>query len=234
MTDSDTPRRSLKGPVFLTLIGLLVIAALAVLPFWAGPPPEEGLPDMAKFIGRFHPVLLHLPIGMLLLVLALETGRIKAETVLNTAAGSVVVSGIPIKDAHGHAALSAREVIQKSSNIGIVRIAMMMPPRELWELYSAVGYGQKPQISFPGAVTGRLRPYKTWRPIEQATMAYGYGLSASLLQMAQAYTVFARDGEVVPVSMLKQDHPVTGRRRSPTVGVRGAKPYTGSSSQAAR
>lgn len=76
MTDSDTPRRSLKGPVFLTLIGLLVIAALAVLPFWAGPPPEEGLPDMAKFIGRFHPVLLHLPIGMLLLVLALETGRL--------------------------------------------------------------------------------------------------------------------------------------------------------------
>jgi uncharacterized membrane protein len=76
MTDSDTPRRSLKGPVFLTLIGLLVIAALAILPFWAGPPPEEGLPDMAKFIGRFHPVLLHLPIGMLLLVLALETGRL--------------------------------------------------------------------------------------------------------------------------------------------------------------
>lgn len=76
MTDSDTPRRSLKGPVFLTLIGLIVIAALAVLPFWAGPPPEEGLPDMAKFIGRFHPVLLHLPIGMLLLVLALETGRL--------------------------------------------------------------------------------------------------------------------------------------------------------------
>lgn len=76
MTESDTPRRSLKGPVFLTLIGLVVIAALAVLPFWAGPPPEEGLPDMAKFIGRFHPVLLHLPIGMLLLVLALETGRL--------------------------------------------------------------------------------------------------------------------------------------------------------------
>jgi uncharacterized membrane protein len=76
MTDTDTSRRSLKGPVFLTLIGLVVIAALAVLPFWAGPPPEDGLPDMAKFIGRFHPVLLHLPIGMLLLVLALETGRL--------------------------------------------------------------------------------------------------------------------------------------------------------------
>jgi uncharacterized membrane protein len=76
MTDSDKARPSLKGPVFLTLFGLLVIAALAVLPFWAGPPPDEGLPDMAKFLGRFHPVVLHLPIGMLLLVLILETGRL--------------------------------------------------------------------------------------------------------------------------------------------------------------
>ena len=148
----------------------------------------------------------------LVMALALETGRVKPETVLTTAPGSVVVSGIPIKDAHPHGALSAREVIQKSSNIGIVRVAMMMQPHELWDLYSAVGYGQKPQINFPGAVTGRLRPFKTWRPIEQATMAYGYGLSASLLQMAHAYTSFARDGEVIPVSMLKQDHPVSGIR----------------------
>ena len=148
----------------------------------------------------------------LVMALALETGRIKPEQIITTAPGSVVVGGIAIKDAHGHGSLSAREVIQKSSNIGIVRIAMQMPPRELWELYSKVGYGQKPQINFPGAITGRLRPYKTWRPIEQATMAYGYGLSASLLQMAHAYTVFARDGEVIPVSMLKQDHPVAGLR----------------------
>ena len=148
----------------------------------------------------------------LVMAWALETGRIKPEQVINTAPGSVVVSGIAIKDAHPHGALTAREVIQKSSNIGIVRIAMSMPARELWELYSAVGYGQKPQLNFPGAVTGRLRPFKTWRPIEQATMAYGYGLSASLLQMAHAYTTFARDGEVIPVSLLKQDRPVSGLR----------------------
>jgi len=148
----------------------------------------------------------------LVMAWALETGKVKPETLLTTAPGSVVVSGIPIKDAHGHPALTAREVIQKSSNIGIVRIAMMMQPHELWNLYSTVGYGQKPQINFPGAVTGRLRPYKTWRPIEQATMAYGYGLSASLLQMSRAYTVFARDGEVIPVSLLKQDHPASGLR----------------------
>ena len=148
----------------------------------------------------------------LVMAWALETGRVKPDQVFNTAPGSVVVGGIAIKDAHGHNALSAREIIQKSSNIGIVRVAMTIPPRELWELYSNVGYGQKPQINFPGAVTGRLRPFKTWRPIEQATMAYGYGLSASLLQMAHAYTAFARDGEVIPVSMLTQDHPVTGLR----------------------
>ena len=143
---------------------------------------------------------------------ALETGRVKPDTLINTAPGSMMVSGIAIKDAHPHGMLSVREVIQKSSNIGTVRMAMQMPPRELWELYSSVGYGQKPQISFPGAVTGRLRPYKTWRPIEQATMAYGYGLSASLLQMARAYTTFARDGEVIPVSLLRQEHPVAGIR----------------------
>ncbi len=148
----------------------------------------------------------------LVMAWALETGRVRPEQTIVTAPGSVVVGGIPIKDAHGHAALSAREVIQKSSNIGIVRIAMQMPPRELWELYSNVGYGQKPQINFPGAISGRLRPAKTWRPIEQATMAYGYGLSASLLQMAHAYTVFARDGEFIPVSLLKQEQTVSGLR----------------------
>ncbi|OYV01040.1 MAG: cell division protein [Burkholderiales bacterium PBB5] len=144
--------------------------------------------------------------------LALETGRVKPDTVINASAGSLVVGGFPVKDAHPYGALTVQQVIQKSSNIGTARIAMGMPARELWEMFSAVGYGQKPQISFPGAVTGKLRPYKSWRPIEQATMAYGYGLSASLLQIAHAYTAFARDGEVIPVSMMKQDAPPQGLR----------------------
>ncbi len=143
---------------------------------------------------------------------ALETGRVKVDTIINATPGSVVVSGIPIRDAHPYGALTVQQVIQKSSNVGTVRMAMQMQPRELWELFSSVGYGQKPQISFPGTVSGKLRPYKTWRPIEQATMAYGYGLSASLLQMARAYTTFARDGEVIPVSMLRQEQPAAGLR----------------------
>ena len=143
---------------------------------------------------------------------ALETHRVKVDTVINTAPGSLVVGPLVVKDAHPHAALTVQEVIQKSSNIGAARIAMGMQPRELWELFSNVGYGQKPQIAFPGAVTGRLKPYKNWRPVEQATMAYGYGLSASLLQMARAYTALARDGDVIPVTLLKQDQPVAGLR----------------------
>lgn len=99
MTDSENPRRSIAGPIFLTLFGLAVVAALAMLPFWAGPPPEDGLPDLAKFIGRFHPVALHLPIGMLLLVLALEFGRLfskkpssSTQVAMFLAAASAVVA----------------------------------------------------------------------------------------------------------------------------------------------
>jgi cell division protein FtsI (penicillin-binding protein 3) len=143
---------------------------------------------------------------------ALETGLARPHGLINATPGSVVVSGIAISDAHPYGTLSAQGVIQKSSNVGTVRLAMQMPAHELWSLYSQLGFGQKPQISFPGAVSGRLRPYKTWRPIEQATMAYGYGLSASLLQIARAYTAFARDGEVIPVTMLKQDQPAPGQR----------------------
>ncbi|MBP6899264.1 MAG: penicillin-binding protein 2 [Burkholderiaceae bacterium] len=143
---------------------------------------------------------------------ALESGRVRPDSPIVSNPGSMVVTGVAIRDAHPYGTLSVAQVIQKSSNIGTVRMAMQMQPAELWDVYSKVGYGQKPQIHFPGAVTGRLRPAKTWRPIEQATMAYGYGLSASLLQIARAYTVFARDGEVIPVTMLKQDAPVSGLR----------------------
>ena len=141
----------------------------------------------------------------LVVALALETGRVKVDTLVNTAPGSLVVGPLVVRDAHPHAALTVQQVVQKSSNIGASRIAMQMPARELWDLFSALGYGQKPQIDFPGVVTGRLKAHKKWRPVEQATMAYGYGLSASLLQMARAYTPLARDGDVIPLTMLKTE-----------------------------
>ena len=138
---------------------------------------------------------------------AVESGRVTPNTVIQTAPGHISITGSTIRDVHPHGALTVAEVIQKSSNVGTVKMAMQMQPREMWELFSQVGFGQKPQIGFPGAVTGRLRPYKTWRPIEQATMSYGYGLSGSLFQIARAYTVFARDGELIPSSLLKNPDP---------------------------
>ena len=142
--------------------------------------------------------------------LALETGRVKPETPIQTAPGRIQITGSTISDAHPHGVLTVQEVIQKSSNVGTVKMAMQMQPREMWEVFSQAGFGQKPQIAFPGVVSGRLRPYKTWRPIEQATMSYGYGLSASLFQMARAYTVFGHDGQIISATMLKSDEPATG------------------------
>jgi len=144
--------------------------------------------------------------------LALEKGLVRPDTQIQTAPGSLTIGGSTISDAHPQGLLTVNEIIQKSSNVGTVKLAMQIQPREMWEMYSLVGFGQKPQLPFPGAVSGRLRPHKSWRPIEQATMSYGYGLSASLFQLAQAYSVFARDGQLVPVTLLKAESPVGGMR----------------------
>ena len=144
--------------------------------------------------------------------LALESGRVRPDTVIHTAPGYLQITGSTIRDAHPHNALTVAEVIQKSSNVGTVKMAMQMQPREMWELFTEIGLGQRPQLRFPGVVSGRLRPYKSWRPIEQATMSYGYGLSVSLFQLARAYTVFARDGELIPVSITKNPEPTGGIR----------------------
>jgi cell division protein FtsI (penicillin-binding protein 3) len=144
--------------------------------------------------------------------LALEKGLVKPETMIQTAPGKLQLSGFTISDAHVYGLLSVNQVIQKSSNVGTVKMAMQMQPREMWELYAQLGFGQKPQLPFPGAVGGRLRAYKTWRPIEQATMSYGYGLSVSLFQLARAYTVFARDGELATPSLIKLESSLPGAR----------------------
>ena len=144
--------------------------------------------------------------------LALDKGLVTPTTMIQTAPGRFNIGNATISDAHPHAMLSVNEVIQKSSNVGTVKIAMQMQPRDMWTMFSQVGLGQKPQLPFPGAVSGKLRAYKTWKPIEQATMSYGYGLSTSLFQLAHAYSVFGRDGELVPVTMLKTTQPAAGVR----------------------
>lgn len=144
--------------------------------------------------------------------LALDKGLVTPYTQIQTAPGRITIGGSTISDSHPHGVLTVREVIQKSSNVGTVKMAMQMSPREMWETFAQVGFGQKPQLRFPGAVSGRLRPYKSWRPIEQATMSYGYGLSVSLFQLAQAYTIFAHDGELIPATLLKSQTPASGVR----------------------
>jgi len=144
--------------------------------------------------------------------LALDKGLVTPTTMIQTAPGRFNIGNATISDAHPHAMLSVNEVIQKSSNVGTVKIAMQMQPRDMWTMFSQVGLGQKPQLPFPGSVSGKLRAYKTWKPIQQATMSYGYGLSTSLFQLAHAYSVFGRDGELVPVTMLKTTQPAAGVR----------------------
>ncbi|MDA0571326.1 peptidoglycan D,D-transpeptidase FtsI family protein [Burkholderia gladioli] len=135
--------------------------------------------------------------------LALDLHRVSPTTLVDTGNGHFVLDGAPISDDAGFGVLTVGGVIQKSSNIGATKIAMTMRPEEMWNMYTSIGLGQAPKVGFPGAAAGRLRPWKSWRRIEQATMSYGYGLSASLFQLAHAYTAIAHDGELMPLSIFK-------------------------------
>ena len=145
--------------------------------------------------------------------LALEKGKVRFDTVINCAPGRMSIGPATISDSHPHGALTVAEVIQKSSNVGTAKIALGFTPKEMWDLFDSLGFGQAPNLGFPGEVNGRLRPWKNWRPIEQATMSYGHGIAVSLVQMARAYTVFAHDGELMPLSLTKiDDAPPHGTR----------------------
>ena len=143
---------------------------------------------------------------------ALELGRVTPQTVIQTGPGSYQLDKFTVRDTHNYGALTVEGVIQKSSNIGALKIAQRLSAKEMWDVYTSLGYGRKPDLTFPGAATGRLRPWKSWKPIEQSTMAYGYGLSASLFQMAHSYTAFAHDGVVIPATLLRSPdgQPVQG------------------------
>ena len=153
------------------------------------------------------------------IAVALESGKVRPESVIHTEGGTLTIGGATIHDAHPAGPLTVEQVIQKSSNVGAAKIALSLPAETLWKTFSEAGFGTPPHTGFPGEVAGRLRPAKTWRPIEQATMSYGHGLSVNLVQLARAYTVFANDGELKPVTLLKTDAPVAGR---PVVSARTA------------
>ena len=141
---------------------------------------------------------------------ALEAGIVTPNSVIETAPGQFNVGNATIHDAHREGALTVAQVIQKSSNIGAAKIALSLTSQSLWDIFNRVGFGTLPRSGFPGEVPGKLRSYKTWRPIEQATMSYGHGISVSLIQLARAYTVFATDGKLLPLSLLKLNSPPSG------------------------
>jgi cell division protein FtsI (penicillin-binding protein 3) len=146
------------------------------------------------------------------IAVALEQHRITPSTRVQTAPGKMTIGSYTIHDAHPESTLSVAQVIQKSSNVGAAKIALELPREQMWNMFERVGFGTAPQLKFPGEASGKVRPWQTWRPIEQATMAYGHGISVSLLQLAHAYTVFARDGVLVPLTLVRTATPAQGVR----------------------
>lgn len=144
--------------------------------------------------------------------LAIEKGMVTPSTMIDTPS-KLAIGPATIGDSHAMpSTMSVTQIIQQSSNVGTVRMALRMEPREMWDFYTSVGFGQAPRFGFPGAVAGRMRPYKTWRPVEQATMSYGHGISVSLIQVARSYMIFARNGEMIPLSFQKLDEPPLPQR----------------------
>jgi cell division protein FtsI (penicillin-binding protein 3) len=143
---------------------------------------------------------------------ALEAGVVTPESIIQTAPGTLTIGKATISDVHPQGALTVAQVIQKSSNVGAAKMALSLPSATLWNLFHRVGFGAVPQSGFPGEVAGRLRAHASWRPIEQATMSYGHGISVSLLQLARAYAIFATDGEMKPLTLIKRTVPAVTTR----------------------
>ena len=154
---------------------------------------------------------------------ALEAGTVRPDTVISTHGGVLAIANHLIHDDHVAESYTVSEVIEHSSNVGAARIALDLPPVKMWDLFTDVGFGQKPRLGFPGEAGGRLRPYQNWKPIEQATMAFGNGMTVSLVQMARAYTVFPNDGILRPLSLIKVSAIPSGR---PVLSVRTAREVT--------
>ncbi|WP_353174206.1 peptidoglycan D,D-transpeptidase FtsI family protein [Paracandidimonas soli] len=136
--------------------------------------------------------------------LALDNKHITVNTMFDTGNGHYRYQGSTISDVSRNGVINVADILRRSSNIGMTMISERMTSQEMWNKFTQLGFGRAPQVSFPGMASGRLRPWERWRPIERATMAYGYGLSVSLLQIAQAYTAFARDGDMVSLTLVKR------------------------------
>jgi len=140
----------------------------------------------------------------LVVAAVLEKGLVTPTTKVNTSPGTLRVGRNIVRDVHSYGMLDVTGVITKSSNVGIVKLAQMMDYASLWRMYDGLGFGHKTGVEFPAETRGVLRPYATWRVFEHATMAFGYGVSVTAMQLAQAYGVLAADGVKRPVTLIKR------------------------------
>ena len=143
---------------------------------------------------------------------AMQFGDYKPDTKVQTAPGSLSIGPATIHDTHPQGLITVAQVVQKSSNVGAAKMALSLKREELWSTFNQLGFGSRANIGFPGEASGILRNYKTWRPIEQATMSFGHGISVTLLQLARSYTVFANEGELKPVSLIKLSESPVGHQ----------------------
>ena len=162
----------------------------------------------------------------LTVALALQERKVTPNTIIETSPGRLTIAGATIGDTHNYGTLTVEGVVQKSSNVGTVKISERLEARDMWDNFMNMGLGQKPDLPFHGIGRGRVRPWKAWRPIEKATMAYGYGLSASLFQMARAYSVFAHDGVMMPITLVQDNMADASGRLHPVDKSRGVRVYS--------
>lgn len=135
----------------------------------------------------------------------MQYGGYTPTTTIDTSPGYMRIGPATIHDTHPYDEMTVAEVVRKSSNVGAAKIALSLEKEKLWRTFNDLGFGTKTKVGFPGEARGTVRAYEGWRPIEQATMSYGHGISVTLLQLARAYTVFANNGELLPVSLMKLD-----------------------------
>lgn len=145
-------------------------------------------------------------------VAALSSGRYAADSMIDTSPGFMRVGIKTIQDKHNLGRISLTTVIAKSSNVGMAKLALTLEPRYLWEALNAFGFGQVTGSGFPGESAGLLNHYSHWRPIGQATLSYGYGLSVTPLQLAEAYAILGTGGMKRPVTLRRVDAAESGER----------------------
>ncbi len=143
---------------------------------------------------------------------ALESGTFRSDSTVDTSPGSFKVGSKLIQDKHNLGNISLATVLTKSSNVGVTKIAMELEARYMWNTFSQFGFGALTGSGLPAESAGLLANYNSWRPISQATMSYGYGMSVTLLQLAEAYATLANHGEHLPISLLRLDEAPRGEQ----------------------